>query len=59
MTREDRDFVEWYRKYFRSDVDLPCLKCTDEKIVKCSNTDVHFGCVSFHQYIHQKERPKI
>jgi hypothetical protein len=57
MTETDIEFVGWYRKFFKFDKDLPCLKCTDNKIVKCGNADTVNGCVQFHQYLHQKERP--
>ncbi len=54
MTEENIGFVKWYRKYFSRDKDLPCLKCEDEKIVRCANAP--YSCLSFHNYVYQRER---
>lgn len=56
MTEENIEFVEWYRKFFKRDVDLPCLSCTDEKIVKCANAP--YSCILFHNYAYKRERRK-
>jgi hypothetical protein len=58
MTREEREFVRWYRKFFRNEKELPCLKCSDKKIVKCSNIDIgiHGSCYLFYEYVYKKDR---
>lgn len=50
MTVEEREFVEWYRLVNRR-TSVPCLRCTDEKIVVCSNKEGIRGCVAFDTYL--------
>jgi len=51
MNHEEKDFVDWYKKYMaRVDPSLPCLKCKDETIIRCSNTNGK-GCFDFTDYI--------
>lgn len=51
MMRQDEEFVEWYKDYFRHEKDLPCLKCRNEKLVACSNAETTTGCTSFIRYL--------
>lgn len=51
--KKEREFVEWYREFFQDDRELPCLRCSDDRIVKCSNAVVsnNIGCTLFQQYV--------
>ncbi len=51
--KKEKEFVEWYREFFQNDKELPCLRCSDERIVKCSNVvaSTSMGCTLFQQYV--------
>lgn len=39
LTWTEKEFVSWYRAYFKTNKGLPCLKCSDLKILRCSRID--------------------
>jgi len=51
MMRQDEEFVEWYKDYFRHEKDLPCLKCSNERVAACSNAEMTTGCAGFIRYL--------
>lgn len=54
MKVEEKEFLEWYRWSYRRDKKLPCLKCSDKKIIACSKLRMHsemVGCVGFKKYL--------
>jgi hypothetical protein len=51
MTKQDEEFVSWYKQYFWHEKDLPCLKCSNKKIAECSNHETQTGCVNFVRYL--------
>ncbi len=52
QAKADREFIEWYRHF--NDKNLPCLKCSDGQILRCSNkADTHNGCLEFRLYLNK------
>ena len=54
ITFEKHEFVEWYRDFWKKDKELPCLRCSDDTIIRCSEIGVissNIGCTLFHQYV--------
>jgi hypothetical protein len=46
------EFVEWYREFFKEDKELPCLRCSDDTIARCSTAiSSNLGCTLFQQYV--------
>jgi hypothetical protein len=55
MTAKEKDFIKWYRHRFRDDPALPCLKCEDTKIIKCTKLETG-SCIKFSEYTRKYER---
>jgi len=53
MSKAAWEFREWYREMYKADKDLPCLRCSAEKVWACSKLEagVEVGCVEFKGYL--------
>ena len=50
QAKADRDFIQWYRNF--NDKDLPCFKCSDGQILRCSyKVDTTKSCLEFRLYL--------
>lgn len=55
MSEEELEFVKWYRKFFKCEQDLPCLECSDFRIVICSKSESD-KCSKFRFYLRKVDR---
>jgi hypothetical protein len=57
MTNHDKGFVFEYRDKFKGDKKLPCLKCSDRRILACSKIKLNgkIGCVKFNKYVSPRD----
>jgi hypothetical protein len=48
---KDLEFIEWYKATFKNEK-LPCLKCSDKRIIACSK-DIEIKCRKFNNYVNE------
>ena len=49
LTDAEMELVEWYRTMYK-DKELPCKKCSDEKIISCMHAKNTGACMEFKAY---------